>query len=112
MHMMKTRIPITRELENDLNRCRDRTGIPVLRIVKMAVLDFVHVCDVDDIAPITAEKIHRGDLGRASVRLDIDPKNHEKLKELAAAAGIPTAELVRSIIKTRVRTLNRKINHD
>lgn len=110
--MMKTRIPITKDLENDLNRCRDRTGIPVLRIVKMAVLDFVHVANVDDIAPITAEKIHRGDLGRASVRLDLDPENHDKLKQLATAAGIPTTELVRSIVKIRVRTLNRKINNE
>lgn len=109
---MKTRIPITQELEHELNRCRDRTGIPALRLVKMAVLDFIQICSVDEIAPMSPEKIHRGDLGRASVRLDLDPESHEKLKQLATAAGIPTTELVRSIVKIRVRTLNRKISNE
>ena len=104
--MVLTQIQISTQLNEDINDYCNATGVPKMRFIRRTVQEFLSIVTPENVSKdLTPLSYQRGSTPyTAQIRLSMIEEEHDKLKMIATAAGVPIAVLVRAILSDRLRS--------
>lgn len=104
--MVLTQIQISTQLNADINDYCNATGVPKMRFIRRTVQEFLSIVTPENVSKdLTPLSYQRGATHyTAQIRLSMIEEEHDKLKMIATAAGVPIAVLVRAILSDRLRS--------